>query len=297
VRRNRSGILHVGQNGFAWRVPDSRAVHFLTDWNERNVLHPRLTRYQMLVGGTLCAAALIFIFFHGAACFWWLAALCSLSGLGVGLGVSFPQWQMFGESICAGATKRKIVALTFDDGPDAENTSALLALLAERKVRGTFFCIGKRVARQPELVKHMVAEGHRIENHAFQHSSQTNIFSVRRLRDDLAQAQMEIQRVAGRAPEFFRPPVGLTNPRIFRVTGELGLKVIGYTARGLDRRADAPEKIVGRLLRKLQPGAIFLLHDAGVPCERLLAVVTLLLDKLEAEGYQCVRLDELIAEK
>jgi peptidoglycan-N-acetylglucosamine deacetylase len=260
-------------------------------------LHPRLTRYQMLVGGTLCAAAFIFIFFHGAACFWWLVALCSLSGLGAGLGVSFPQWQMFGESICAWATKRKIVALTFDDGPDAENTPALLALLAARKVCATFFCVGKRVGRQPELAKRMVADGHEIENHTFQHSPQTNLFSVRRLCDDLAQAQTEIQRVAGRAPEFFRPPVGLTNPRIFRATGELGLKVVGYTARGLDRRTDVPEKIVGRLLRKLQPGAIFLLHDGGVPRERLLAVVTLLLDKLEFEGYQCVRLDEMMAEK
>ena len=245
----------------------------------------------------MLAAVPILILTKGAACFWWLAALCSLSCTVVGLGVSFPQWQMFGESICAVTTKRKIVALTFDDGPDAENTPALLALLAERKVRATFFCIGNRVAQQPELVKRMVAEGHRIENHTFQHSPATNIFFARQLRDELAQTQTEIQRIAGRAPEFFRPPVGLTNPRIFRVTNKLGLKVAGYTARGLDRRADAPEKIAGRLLRKLQPGAIFLLHDAGVPRERLLAVVTLLLDKLEADGYQCVRLDELIAEK
>ncbi len=260
-------------------------------------MRPRLTRYQMIVGVTLCAAALIFVFLHGAARFWWLATFCSLSGLCVGLGVSFPQWQMFGENICAVATKRKIVALTFDDGPDAENTPALLALLAERKVRATFFCIGQRVAQQPELVKRMAAEGHRIENHTFLHSWRTNIFSARRLRDELTQAQMEIRRIAGRAPEFFRPPAGLTNPRIFRVTGELGLKVAAYTARGLDRRMDAPENIAGRLLRKLQPGAIFLLHDAGVPRERLLAVVTLLLDKLEGEGYQCARLDELIAEQ
>jgi peptidoglycan/xylan/chitin deacetylase (PgdA/CDA1 family) len=215
----------------------------------------------------------------------------------VGLGVSFPQWQMFGKSICAVPTKRKVLALTFDDGPDMENTPALLALLAGRKVRATFFCIGNRAARQPELLKQIAVAGHEIENHTFLHHPLTNIFSVARLRDDLARAQTEIQRVAGRAPEFFRPPVGLTNPRIFRVTGELGLKVVGYTARGLDRRADAPEKIVGRVLRKLQPGAIFLLHDAGVPRERLLAVVTLLLDKLEAGGYQCVRLDELMAEK
>ncbi len=260
-------------------------------------MHPRLTRYRIIVVVTLVSAALIFVFANGAACFWWLAALCSASGLYVGLGVSFPKWQMFGNSICSVATKRKIVTLTFDDGPDAENTPALLALLAERKVRATFFCISQRVAQLPEVVKRMVAEGHEIENHTFAHSPATNIFSMRRLREELTQAQVEIQRVAGRAPEYFRPPVGLTNPRIFRVTGELGLKVIGFTARGLDRRTDAPEVIVGRLLRKLRPGAIFLLHDAGVPCERLLAVVTLLLDKLEAGGYQCVRLDELMAEK
>ena len=61
-----------------------------------------------------------------------------------------------------------------------------------------------------------------------------------------------------------------------------------------NRRNDPAEIIVARLLRKLQPGAIFLLHDAGMPRERLLAVVTLLLDKLEADGYQCVRVDELL---
>jgi peptidoglycan/xylan/chitin deacetylase (PgdA/CDA1 family) len=260
------------------------------------MLHPRLKRYQLLLVATLCVATLICIFADGTARFFWLATLCLLFGLVVGLGVSFPQWHLFGESLCAGVTKRKIVVLTFDDGPDVENTPALLALLAKRKVRATFFCIGNRVAGQPQLVKRMVEEGHRIENHTFQHSPATNIFSVRRLRAELYQTQTEIQRVAGRAPEFFRPPVCLTNPRIFRVTGELGLKVAGYTARGLDRRPDAPEIIAGRLLRKLRPGAIFLLHDAGVPRERLLAVVTLLLDKLEDEGYQCVRLDELIAE-
>jgi len=260
-------------------------------------LPPRLTRYRMILAATLVAAVLVFILVQGAACFWWLAALCSLASALIGLGVSFPQWQMFGESICAAPTKRRIIALTFDDGPDAENTPALLALLAGRKVRATFFCIGKRVSQQPELVKRMVAEGHEIENHTFQHSPVTNLFSVRRLREELLQAQAEIQRVAGCAAEFFRPPVCLTNPRIFRVTDELGMKVVGCTARGLDRRNAAPEKIAGRLLRKLQPGAIFLLHDSGVPRERLLAVVTLLLDKLEAGGYQCVRLDELMAQK
>jgi peptidoglycan-N-acetylglucosamine deacetylase len=255
----------------------------------------RLTKYHGVLGGTLLAGLLILGFSRGALCLGLLAALGGLAGLLVGLGVSFPQWQFFGQSVCRARTGRKVVALTFDDGPDPENTPALLALLAGRSIRATFFCVGRRAAQQPELVKRLVAEGHAVENHSFAHSPATNLFSVRRLRDDLARAQDELRRMTGRAPEFFRPPVGLTNPRIFRVTRRLGLQVAGYTARGLDRRADPPEKIVARLLRKLQPGAIFLLHDAGVPRDRLLAVVTLLLDKLQAAGYQCVRLDELMA--
>ena len=114
------------------------------------------------------------------------------------------------------------------------------------------------------------------------------------MRAELTQTQREIQRITGHAPEFFRTPAGLTNPHVFQVTHELGLQMAGYTARGLDRRSDAPEKIAGRLLAKLQPGAIFLLHDAGVPQARLLAVVTQVLDALDANGYRFrVRLEEL----
>jgi peptidoglycan/xylan/chitin deacetylase (PgdA/CDA1 family) len=247
----------------------------------------------LLLAATLAGIVVIFWFTRGAARWWWLTFLCTSSGLCLGLGVSFPQWQLFGRSLCRAITSKKIVALTFDDGPDPENTPALLELLAERNIRATFFCIGRRVAGQTALVQRMAAEGHEVENHTFQHSPVTNLFSVARLREELTLAQAEIQRATGRAPGFFRPPAGLTNPRVFRVTGELGLKIAGYTARGLDRRADTPEKIAGRLLAKLQPGVIFLLHDCGVPGKRLLNVTRLVLDQLQAAGYRCVRLDEL----
>jgi len=268
-------------------------VDAITLGNERNVLHPRLTRYQLLLAATLGGVVAIAWLTHGAARWWWLTLLCTASGLCLGLGVSFPQWQLFGRSFCRAATPKKMVALTFDDGPDPQNTPALLDLLATRNIRATFFCIGQRVAGQTALVQRMAAEGHEIENHTFRHSPATNLFSVARLREELRLAQAEIQRASGRAPRFFRPPAGLTNPRVFRVIDELALKLAGYTARGLDRRADPPEKIAGRLLAKLQPGAIFLLHDGGVPGPRLLAATRLVLDQLQAAGYRCVRLDEL----
>jgi peptidoglycan-N-acetylglucosamine deacetylase len=260
------------------------------------VLRPRLTRYDLLILATAIGLVAICMLMRGPARWWSLAAVCTASGWCVGLGVSFPQWNLFGESFCRAKTRERLVALTFDDGPDAENTPAVLASLAERNVRATFFIIGSRAASQPELLKRITAADHAVENHTFHHHPLTNLFSVARLREDVTRAQTEIHRLTGRTPIFFRPPVGLTNPRVFRVAGELGLKMAGYTARALDRRDDPPEKIAGRLLARLQPGAIFLLHDAGVPRERLLAVVKMLLDQLRAAGYRCVRLDELMNE-
>jgi len=259
------------------------------------VLRVRLTRFQQIFGGAALAGVLIALSFTGATRWLLLGLLFTLAGLCVGLGVSFPRWRMFGQSLWRIPTGRKAVALTFDDGPDLEATPELLTLLAERGVRATFFCVGSRVAQFPDLARRLVAEGHEVENHSQGHSHWTNLFSPRQLRADLIQAQHEIQSVTGRAPLYFRPPMCLTNPRVFRVAAELGLQVTTYTARGWDRRPDPPGRIAARLLRHLQPGAILLLHDGGVPAERLVAVVRLLLDRLRAEGYQCVRLEELAA--
>ncbi|MEI7728232.1 MAG: polysaccharide deacetylase family protein [Verrucomicrobiota bacterium] len=254
-----------------------------------------VTRFQWLLLATLALEIVIVRFAEPVTAFALLSMLFSLAGLGVGLGVSFPQWQMFGPSICRVSTRRKVVALTFDDGPDPASTPALLALLEARHVRAAFFCIGQRVIAQPELTKQMAAAGHLVENHTQQHNPVTNLFSTARLRADIADAQQAIQRITGRAPVLFRPPMGLTNQRVFQVMRELGLQVAGYTVRGLDKRESSPEIIAARIGRGIQPGAILLLHDGGVPAERLVKTVSLVLDQLEAGGYQCFRLDELIA--
>jgi len=107
------------------------------------VLHPRLTRYQVLLLATLAAELLVFNFTHGAARFWWFVTLCTLARHRGRLGCLVSAMADVWRKPLRRASKRKVVALTFDDGPDAENTPALLALLAARKVRATFFCIGK----------------------------------------------------------------------------------------------------------------------------------------------------------
>jgi peptidoglycan/xylan/chitin deacetylase (PgdA/CDA1 family) len=213
----------------------------------------------------------------------------------IGLGVAFPQLRLFGPFICAGNPSRKWVALTFDDGPDTRSTPALLDLLREAKVEAAFFCIGHRVTANPELAARIVREGHLLENHSYGHSNATNFFRVSTLRRDLTQAQQAIQNATGSVPGYFRPPMGLSNPRTFRVARRLGLKVIGWTARGLDTVSTKPERIVARIKHGLRPGAIILLHDGNIPPERLLITVKTLLDTLRALGYEVVRLDRILA--
>ena len=214
--------------------------------------------------------------------------------IAMGLGVAVPQLRLFGNFICRGNQSKKQVALTFDDGPDPRSTPQLLELLRAEKIPAAFFCIGRNVAAHPKLAGRIVGEGHLLENHSYAHSNFTNFYSTARLQAELAQTQSVILQASGVAPKFFRPPVGLSNPATFRAARNLDLRVIGWSIRSLDTVIGEPEKIVARVRRGLQPGAIILLHDGNIPAEKLVATVKSLLDTLRGLGYEIVRLDELL---
>jgi peptidoglycan/xylan/chitin deacetylase (PgdA/CDA1 family) len=212
----------------------------------------------------------------------------------IGCGVALPQLSFFGPFLCRGNSAKRQVALTFDDGPDARSTPALLDLLREHNVPAAFFGIGKRVLAEPAVARRIVTEGHLLENHSFAHSHATNFFTYARLKADLGQAQTAIQSVSGVAPTLFRPPVGLSNVQVFRAARMLGLQVVGWTIRSLDTRISDPERIIRRIERGLRPGAIILLHDGNIPAPRLVVTVRLLLTKLREHGYEVVRLDQIL---
>jgi peptidoglycan-N-acetylglucosamine deacetylase len=255
----------------------------------------RLTRYQLLLMATAGGAVVISLATTGSTRWVLLSLLFTTCGLVVGLGVSFPHWQMFGHSLCWVRTAEKVVALTFDDGPDPASTPALLDLLARKRARASFFCVGQEVTRHAELARRIAAEGHLIGNHTFTHSCWTNCFGDARLRAELERAQAEIDRVTGTTPKYFRPPMTLTNQRVFRVGRALSLTVTGYSVRGYDRNDLDCQRVLSRILRRVRPGAIILMHDGGVPVERLLTLVDRLIDQLQVHGYRCLRLDELVA--
>jgi peptidoglycan/xylan/chitin deacetylase (PgdA/CDA1 family) len=250
----------------------------------------RFTRYHVvlvfaIILGVLALMLRSILLEIGALIFWLVST---------GLGVAFPQLSLFGPFFCAGSREAKRVALTFDDGPDERSTPALLGLLGERGVQVAFFGVGKRVAAYPEISARIVREGHLLENHSYAHSNATNFFSVARLRSELNQAQEAIRQATGVTPTCFRPPMGLSNPRVFRAAREAGLKVIGWSARGLDTKVTDSSEVVSRICRRIKPGAIILLHDGNIPADRLVTTVKTLLDRLRALDYEIVRLDHLL---
>ena len=212
----------------------------------------------------------------------------------MGFGVALPQLRLFGPFVCRGDASRRWVALTFDDGPDPHSTPALLDLLRDERVPSAFFCIGRNISAHPELAARIVREGHVLANHTCSHSNATNFFGIEKLKDEMTRTQSAIRDATGVTSAFFRPPMGLSNPRVFKAASAVGLKVIGWTARGFDTQCSSPQRIVRRILRGVEPGAILLLHDGKIPADRLLATVKLLLAKLRERGYECVRLDTIL---
>jgi peptidoglycan/xylan/chitin deacetylase (PgdA/CDA1 family) len=253
------------------------------------MLRPTLSRFHVVAILALLLGVLALVF-HDLV---FLAAIVFICLIIVGVGVAFPQVSFFGKFICRGNNLKKCVALTFDDGPDVISTPQLLDLLKEAKVEVTFFCVGENVAANPELAARIVREGHLLQNHSYAHSLFTNFFSVARLKTELSQTQTAIQKATGVVPQFFRPPMGLSNPRTFRAALSLDLKVVGWTIRSLDTIFSDPEKIVARITRRLEPGAIILLHDGNIPAARLVPTVKLLLATLRERGYDVVRLDKV----
>lgn len=195
-------------------------------------------------------------------------------------------------SFCRKHTTEKIVALTFDDGPDSIQTPKVLRILQEYQTTACFFCIGHKIKGNEMLLQQMVAEGHMIGNHSYSHSGLFPLYGLSKMKKDLQTCQCELERVTSQPMTLFRPPFGVTNPTIAKAVRQLGYTSIGWNIRSLDTQQSAPGKILDRIRKGLKPGSIILLHDR-MPGSELL--VKQILDVLKEQGYTVVRLDKLLA--
>lgn len=213
------------------------------------------------------------------------------------VGALVPSLSMFADVASRGAEGARGVALTFDDGPDPVTTREVLATLASRGARATFFVVGEKVEAHPDVLREIVAAGHGVGVHGHVHDRLFALRGARRVRDDLERAIAAVVAVTGERPRWLRPPVGQTNPTIARVADELDLRIVGWSARGLDGVATTPEKVVARVVPRLRDGAIVLLHDAAERGGRVpsgVAALGTILDALAARNLETVALDALV---
>lgn len=195
-------------------------------------------------------------------------------------------------SFCRKRTREKVVALTFDDGPDPIQTPKVLQILKEQQATACFFCIGHKVKGNEKLLQQMVVEGHLIGNHSFTHSGLFPLYGLSRMKKDLQTCQSELERVTSQPVTLFRPPFGVTNPTIAKAVRQLGYTSIGWNIRTLDTQQPSPDKVLDRIRKGIKPGSIILLHDRMPNSGQL---VKQILDLLKEQGYTVVRLDELLA--
>lgn len=193
----------------------------------------------------------------------------ALSTLGAGLGLAWLVWavasptsNVFLPVVWRGPPDRRAVALTFDDGPDPEVTPRVLALLRAYQAKATFFVVGERAARHPDLLRAMVEEGHEVGTHTMHHRVRFHLSSTANVRREIIAGIQSVRAIIGRTPLLFRPPQGLRSPLAAdAIAGLSGVTCVTWTARGLDSLPTTAKAVIGRLESALRPGAILTMHD------------------------------------
>ena len=156
---------------------------------------------------------------------------------------------------------RRAIALTFDDGPHPEHTPAMLDVLARAGVRATFFVVGREVEKHPEVARRIVAEGHGIGGHSYDHTVMTTLDDAA-LVDDLAHCRRVIREATGLDTGLFRPPKGEVSLRSIRTACRAGYTLVHWTRTYSDYRQDGVDALTRRI--DAEPpiaGDVLLFHD------------------------------------
>ena len=184
-------------------------------------------------------------------------------------------------------------ALTFDDGPHAQGTPAVLDVLAAAGVRATFFLVGEQLRRNPALGAEIVAAGHAVGLHCDRHRNLLRL-TPRQVGEDIERAQATIEDLTGRTPALYRPPYGILNASALRLARRRGWRTLLWSAWGRDWEARAtPASIASRVTDGAGEGSVLLLHDAddyGAPgsWRRTAAALPRALEVLAGRGLQPV---------
>jgi peptidoglycan/xylan/chitin deacetylase (PgdA/CDA1 family) len=191
-----------------------------------------------------------------------------------------PSSKVFGNVFTSIKTKDKVLALTFDDGPNGDTSNQVLDILKQKDVKATFFVIGENVKYYPDIAKRMVADGHEIGNHTTHHKHLLQLENYDSIVRDLQQTNQIVSSTTGVTPRFFRPPFGFRTPWALDYTAKNDLTVINY------------------IEKYAHPGGVIVLHDGsgakhGVKHDVMVQALPKIIDDLKQQGYRFVTVSEL----
>jgi len=265
-RGGRPSLQHTSERARCHRADRQATSYTLTD-TRRALPQTRTTSPAHLaflastaaLGGVAAHAAV-----RGVPGFAVIGAVSVAWGAIAVTGVFLPWLEMFGRVVSRGPAGSGRVALTFDDGPHPVTTRRVLEALAPTRHRATFFVLGEKARRHPDVLREIHAAGHTLGVHGDSHDRLHSFRMPWSVRDEIVRAEDAVEAATGVRPRFFRPPLGHTSVTTVRGARLAGVTLIGWSSRGYDGiRGRNPGAVVKRIGRTLTDGAIVMLHDAA----------------------------------
>ncbi|MED4352408.1 polysaccharide deacetylase family protein [Schinkia azotoformans] len=192
-------------------------------------------------------------------------------------------------------TTQKVIALSFDDGPDQRFTPLILNILNKYDVKATFFLLGTRVQTYPDVAKRIYNEGHVIGNHTYWHPQLTKT-GVNNMIWEIEKNEKKILSITNVKTNLFRAPYGALNEQLVKQLDVMGYRGAGWSVDSEDWKSLSSVKIKQNILNNIHPGAIILMHSAGHWTQDLTGTVLALnelIPYLKEEGYTFVTIPEL----
>lgn len=212
----------------------------------------------------------------------------------------------------SGATKKKQITLTFDDGP-GPMTPQFLDLLDKYQVKATFFMLGELVEFRGSMAKDVANRGHEIGSHTMTHKNylarmkqimketgetkdhrpRATSMAKKELLADMTKSHKVIEEAIGHKIRFCRMPHGVDGPWVRETAEQAGFTLVNWTY-GADWTTASAEELIPSYVKAIQPGAIFLLHDGGTKREKTLKITEELIKAAKEKGYEIVPLAEIL---
>ncbi len=210
----------------------------------------------------------------------------------------YSRTQIFGYFPSKIHTSAKVIALTFDDGPNPPYTEELLDILAKHDVKATFFMPAKNVERFPELANRVVQLGHVIGNHSYGHEF-TNHFKTLKFEKEISQAQDIIEKITGKKPALYRPPWLFKHSYLLQsLTHHKLTPVSGFFCSNWEIWHASASKIAADALKVAKPGRIIIFHDGfdtkGGDRAGSIGAIDIIIPELKKQGYKFLTVDELL---